>query len=136
MIVDDKWIQVKFCELEKRMNDAFSLRDKAIDTSRMELHDRLAKMNEIREQLDEQARTFVRQDWIASQLEAILLRVNRSETAISTLAEKASEAERRLDRNLAEAEGRHNRNLIVVGLVIAAVQLLLFLLRSNGVVPS
>jgi hypothetical protein len=120
-LTDDKWIAVKFEEIDKRLNVAFSLRDKALETSRRELHDRLAKMNEIREQLDSQARTFVRQDWVSSQMEGLLLRINRNELSINTLTEKADENER-----------RYGRKLIVVGLVIASLQAFLFFMLRAG----
>jgi hypothetical protein len=124
VMTDDKWIAIKFEEIDKRIDVAFSLRDKALEMSRHELHDRLAKMNEIREQLDSQARTFVRQDWVSTQIESLLGRINRNELSINTLSEKADQNERRYDRKL-----------IIVGLIITSLQALLFFVLRAGLLP-
>ena len=112
---NDRWIQIRFEELEKRLDQAFSLRDKASDCSKAELRDRLEKMNEIREQLDRQAKTFADKGWVESQFDSRGHRLVNLETSMTKLETKASELERIGDRRL-----------YIMGLVVAVMQVITF----------
>jgi len=112
---NDRWIQIRFEELEKRLDQAFSLRDKASDCSKAELRDRLEKMNEIREQLDRQAKTFADKGWVESQFDSRGHRLVNLETSMTKLETKASELERIGDKRL-----------YIIGLVVAVMQVVTF----------
>ena len=112
---NDRWIQIRFEELEKRLDQAFSLRDKASDCSKAELRDRLEKMNEIREQLDRQAKTFADKGWVDAQFDSRGHRLVNLETSMTKLETKASELERIGDRRL-----------YIMGLVVAVTQVITF----------
>ena len=112
---NDRWIQIKFEEIEKRLDQAFTLRDKAADNSKSELRDRLEKMNEIREQLDRQAKTFADKGWVESQFEARGYRLSSLERSMIKIETRASELERIGDKRL-----------YIIGLVVAVMQVVTF----------
>ena len=112
---NDRWIQIRFEELEKRLDQAFTLRDKAADNSKSELRDRLEKMNEIREQLDRQAKTFADKGWVESQFEARGYRLSSLERSMIKIETRASELERLGDKRL-----------YIMGLVVAVMQIITF----------
>ena len=112
---NDRWIQIRFEELEKRLDQAFTLRDKAADNSKSELRDRLEKMNEIREQLDRQAKTFADKGWVESQFEARGYRLSSLERSMIKIETRASELERIGDKRL-----------YIMGLVVAVMQIITF----------
>ena len=112
---NDRWIQIKFEEIEKRLDQAFTLRDKAADNSKSELRDRLEKMNEIREQLDRQAKTFADKGWVESQFEARGHRLSNLERSMIKIETRASDLERIGDKRL-----------YIIGLVVAVMQVVTF----------
>jgi phage-related tail protein len=108
---NDKWIVVKFDEIEKRLDQAFRLRDKEIDASKDELKDRLEKMNEIREQLDRQAATFPSREWVEGSLNTINLQISELDKAVSQL------------QIIARAtEESFRKRMVVAGLIVAVIQ--------------
>lgn len=53
---------LKIAELEKRLGVHLSYQKEMVDKAAVELHERLATMNEFREQLKDQAATFVKRE--------------------------------------------------------------------------
>lgn len=66
---------IKIAELEKRLQMHVAYQKEAVDRAASDLHERLATMNEFREQLKEQASRFVTRDELTLQLEALTNRI-------------------------------------------------------------
>ena len=54
-----EYIETKFAELEKRLDVTFKLQNEAVSTASSKLELRLESMNNFREQLSDQSKTFV-----------------------------------------------------------------------------
>lgn len=77
---------IKIAELEKRLDLHVRYQKDAVDRAATELRDRLAAMNEFREQLKDQAAKFVTREEMAAQLNLAIHRIGWGIGLIATLA--------------------------------------------------
>jgi len=76
---------IKIAELEKRLDLHVRYQKEAVDRAASELRERLATMNEFREQLKDQASKFITRDEMTTQLHLTVQRIGWAVGVIASL---------------------------------------------------
>jgi uncharacterized membrane protein len=76
---------IRIQELEKRFDLHIAYQEKSVDKASSELRERLARMNELREQLDDQVATFLPRIEFDVHNRAIIARVDRIADQVSNM---------------------------------------------------
>lgn len=77
---------IKIAELEKRLDLHVRYQKDAVDRASAELRERLAAMNEFREQLKDQATRFITREEMVVQIDSLANRLTWAVGVIATLA--------------------------------------------------
>lgn len=113
-IEDKQTLEIRLSEHQAAHDREHSTAEKNAEKDEKKLDSRLLTMNEIREQLNSQAATFARQDWVEAKVTGL---AERTENADKNLISRLDA----IDKTLAAMAGRSGGSMQTVGFIFAGL---------------